>query len=77
MTRPHYAGGPIVQSTQVHEYQVVFTDLASSGFETSDRRILPNLLPQLECATPAPYKMDSLLTEGHVQYAGLTEEVSV
>ena len=50
-SRPHYADGPVAQSTQVHKYQEVFTDLASSGFETSDCRILLALIPQLECAS--------------------------
>ena len=47
-TLRRWAGRP---STKVHEDQVDFTDLASSGFETSDCRILLALIPQLECPT--------------------------
>ena len=51
MTHPHYAGGQVDKSAHVCEYEVVFTDLASSGFETSDCRILAALIPQLECVS--------------------------
>jgi hypothetical protein len=61
MLGSHYADVPVAQSTQVHKYQVVFTDLASSGFETSDCRILLAFIPQLALRIPAPYRMDSPL----------------
>ena len=72
MSRPHYADGCIAHSNLGLCVQVVFRD--SFCLETYDRRILPGLLPQLECATPAPYKLDSLLTEGLFYMQGLLKK---
>jgi hypothetical protein len=73
MTRPHYAGRQTAKSAHVCGYEVVFTELASSGFETSDCRILAALIPQLVCI-PAPYKMDSCLLKVSFNMPGLLKK---